>query len=83
MHTYIHIRVYHLSHCEVLLRFFHALYPWKHTGMFHFSKIFIATLTLAIKFFEIKNCKNLKFLKWGVKNKVLTILSFWGLKDAP
>ena len=67
-------RVYHLPRCEVLLWFYHALYLWNHIDMFHFSKIFIPTLPLATKILK---------LQWGVKNKVVTLLSFWGLKDAP
>ena len=52
--------------------FYHALYLWKHIAMFHFSKFVISTIPLATK-----------VLKWWIKNKVLTLLSFWGLKDEP
>ena len=66
-------RVYHLPRFEVLLWFYHALCLWKHIGVFHSSKKIILALPPATKVLE---------LRWGVKNKVLTLLSFWGLKDA-
>ena len=65
------IKVYHLPRCELLVWFYHALYPWKQIGMFHFSKIFSPWQP------KFRNYNG-----WS-KNKVVTLLSFCVLKDAP
>ena len=58
-------RVYHLPRCEVLVCFYHALYLWKHIGMFHFFLNFHPHLAPGNQSFEIT---------MGVKNKVVTLL---------
>ena len=54
----LHIRMYHLPHCQVFLWFYCTLYLWKQIGMFHFWKIAIPTLPLATK--DLKLQKRIK-----------------------